>query len=146
MNSFSDSKLPWYHYDRERGHTVNITRRLGVNWWRRADANDQPWLVFVLWTPRRSIGQRYVGLIRYRYFSLPLHWPWARLPDYEGIATRSGWCKHEDTSLMIYHGPTWGSWKAAVSWAGTDQEPAGEFDLPALYTSWKECCEEEGLL
>lgn len=123
-------------------HSVNVSWCIGAQWrWARGDAS---WgLRFRAWYPGEFAGMpRGIRFPSDRY--LPL-WP-ARL-DYEGIASRAGWCRHnEPGSLVIYHGPTWGSWKAAVSWAGTDQEPAGEFDRPTLYVTWQECCENEGLL
>lgn len=122
-------------------HRFNLSRCAGGQWrWARG---DRSWgLRFRVWFPGSYAGMpRGVRFPADRY--LPL-WP-ARL-DYQAIAARSGWCKGSDTGLMIYHGPTWGSWKAACSWAGTDNQPNGEFDLPTIYTSWKDCCEGEDLL
>lgn len=63
----------------------------------------------------------------------------------EAIARAHGWERGGDGDGFIFHKETWGIWKAASSWAGSDQEPSGENDRPALYSTWKECCESEEL-
>jgi len=126
------AKLNWY--------TLNLSRCAGgqVRWVR----GDRSWgLRFRVWYPGSYAGMpRGIRFPADRY--LPL---WPAKPDYEAIAVRSGWASGGEWE-MIYHVPTWGSWKAALSWAGSDQEPNGEHDRPATYDSWKECCEGEDLL
>jgi hypothetical protein len=64
-----------------------------------------------------------------------------RLPaDYETAARAVGWDRGGDNGGIIFHKPTWGTWKAAISWAGEDGRP----DSP-IYTSWHECCDGEGI-
>jgi hypothetical protein len=64
---------------------------------------------------------------------------------YEQAARAAGWQHGGDCGGFIYHHPTWGSWKAAASWSGDEQEPADENDCPSLYDTWQECCEAEDI-
>lgn len=63
----------------------------------------------------------------------------------ETAARAAGWVHGGDCDGFIFHKPTWGNWKSAASWAGTDQQPDGEDDKPATYDSWRECCECEDI-
>jgi hypothetical protein len=60
----------------------------------------------------------------------------------ETAARALGWEHGGDCGGFIYHKPTWGNWKAAASWSGTNQEPDGQ---PAIYDTWQECCDGEGI-
>lgn len=122
-------------------HVLNLTSELGVQWrWARGDAS---WgLKLRTWRPGTYAGMP--GGIRYRDHYWPL---WPAKVDYQMIAQRAGWVHGGDAGGFIYHGPTWGSWKAAASWAGDpENEPNGEFDHPDIYNTWRECCELEGLI
>jgi hypothetical protein len=58
---------------------------------------------------------------------------------YETLARAVGWMQRGDGPI-IFHGPTWSDdWKSAVSWSGTDREPKGPNDKPAIYDTWEEC-------
>lgn len=67
-------------------------------------------------------------------------------PDpYEAAARAAGWTHGGDGDGFIFHEPTWGHWKSAASWSGTNQEPNGKDDKPNIYDNWKECCEGEDI-
>ncbi len=62
------------------------------------------------------------------------------------IAKAYGWEFGGDAPGFWFHTPTWGNWKAAASWAGTNNEPSGPNDRPAIYDSFAEMAEAEDLL
>ncbi|WP_342361385.1 hypothetical protein [Terrarubrum flagellatum] len=61
----------------------------------------------------------------------------------EKTCRAAGWEHGGDQDGFIFHKPTWGSWKAAASWEGTDQAPDGEGDRPKTYRNWQECYDAE---
>lgn len=63
--------------------------------------------------------------------------PPALADPHQAAAQAKGWVAGGG---YVFHREHFESWKAAVSWSGTD----GHEDHP-LYGSWKECCESEGI-
>lgn len=61
-------------------------------------------------------------------------------------AIAAGWSFGGDHPGFWFHRPTWGSWKAAASWHGTDQEPSGADDRAAIYDSIAELVQAEGYI
>lgn len=57
-------------------------------------------------------------------------------------ALKAGWVHGGDGSGFWFHEETWGDWKAAASWSGTDQEPE---EHGAIYDNPRELCEGEDL-
>lgn len=64
-------------------------------------------------------------------------------PDpFELAARAAGWKHGGDFGGFWFHEETWGSWKAAASWAGTDNVPDGK---TAIYDTARELCDAEGI-
>jgi hypothetical protein len=57
----------------------------------------------------------------------------------EALCRAAGWDKGGD---IIFHMPTWGSWKAAASWAG-ENNPDQPDSKPLTYDTWEACFQEE---
>lgn len=53
--------------------------------------------------------------------------------DRAAVVAHYGWIHGGDCPGFWFHNETWGSWKAAASWAGTNQAPEGDGDHPAIY-------------
>lgn len=64
------------------------------------------------------------------------------LKRFEKAARKAGWDHGGDCGGIWFHKPTW-HWKAAVSWAGTDQEPKGEKMHPKTYGDLNELAKSE---
>lgn len=58
-------------------------------------------------------------------------------------AEAQGWKFDGDHPGFWFHEPTWGSWKAAASWAGTDNAPNGPQDKPEIYDTLEKVLEAE---
>lgn len=61
---------------------------------------------------------------------------------YARAALKAGWVHGGDGSGFWFHQNTWGSWKAALSWSGTGQEPG---ERGAIYDNPRDLCEAEDL-
>lgn len=61
-------------------------------------------------------------------------------PRWARAAKKAGWVHGGDAGGFWFHLETWGSWKAAASWVGTDQEPPKK---GKIYATAREVCEEE---
>jgi hypothetical protein len=66
--------------------------------------------------------------------------------DAESLARKYGWEFGGDGAGFIFHQPTWGSWKAALSWSGAEEGTAPLGTRRAIYESRLACVEGEGLL
>lgn len=75
--------------------------------------------------------------------AIPANPPDRNSDPFETAARAAGWKRGGDNGGIIFHEPTWGSWKAAISWEGTDQEPSGTNDKPRIYDTWQDCCLHE---
>lgn len=67
----------------------------------------------------------------------------AEQDPHEAAARAAGWEHGGDFDGFWFHKETWGSWKAAVSWAGTDNEPSSGYT--AIYETARELCDAEGI-
>lgn len=67
------------------------------------------------------------------------------IEDYEGAAQEAGWEHGGDGAGFWFHKPTWGSWKSAASWSGTNEEPDGPDDNSTLYDTAEEVCNGENI-
>lgn len=86
----------------------------------------------------KSQGQAQFDSIKEMVEALTNAWPVA--------ANALGWEQGGDNGGFIFHKLTWGSWKAAASWSGNeDQEPNGKNDHPAIYDTWEDCCNGEDI-
>lgn len=91
--------------------------------------DGQKWSDFVIFAAAASAGDAAIAACREIL--------------YERAARAQGWERGGDNGGIVFHMPTWGSWKAAASWSGEDgKEPAGK---PTIYSNWRECCEGQDI-
>jgi hypothetical protein len=63
--------------------------------------------------------------------------------DFEAVARAAGWTHGGDNGGFWFHEPTWGHWKSAASWAGTEHAP--ENGQTILYDTAEQVCRGEHL-